>query len=67
MEYDYALRYEGQQTPDGPWVEVIVPAASLAEARAGYEASLPTMIDNPSIRNLQIVYTPKIQWTVWTE
>ncbi|AXH46777.1 hypothetical protein SEA_ACOLYTE_33 [Mycobacterium phage Acolyte] len=67
MEYDYALRYEGLSLPEGSWVEVVALAGSLEEAQAGYDLCLPTTIDNPYLRNLQIVYAPKIPWAVWSE
>ncbi|QGJ89732.1 hypothetical protein SEA_SUPERCHUNK_32 [Mycobacterium phage Superchunk] len=66
-EYDFALRYEGRMEPEGPWIEVLVPATSLEEAQAGYDLSLPTMEGNENLRNLEVVYTPKIKWSVWPQ
>ncbi|AQT28408.1 hypothetical protein KIP30_gp06 [Mycobacterium phage Pistachio] len=60
--YTFAIRYEGQQEPDGEWIEMVAIQANLAQAQAVWDEISPYLADMPNVRDAGIVYTPKIVW-----
>ncbi|AIK68959.1 hypothetical protein SEA_SOYO_6 [Mycobacterium phage SoYo] len=65
--YTFAIRYEGQQEPDGEWSEVIALQQSLAQAQSVWADVAPYLESMPNVRNAAIVHAPKIAWIPWTE
>ncbi|AHJ88666.1 hypothetical protein PBI_RHYNO_6 [Mycobacterium phage RhynO] len=64
-EYTFAIRYEGQQEPDGEWTEMVALQPSLAVAQETFASMLPYFESLPNVRNAAIAYTPKINWQPW--
>ncbi|AFU20634.1 hypothetical protein SEA_CHUPACABRA_6 [Mycobacterium phage Chupacabra] len=65
-DYTFAIRYEGQQEPDGPWVEMVAIQNDLAMAQAVWNDMAPYLEAMPNVRNAGIVFTPKINWQPYT-
>ncbi|AFQ97318.1 hypothetical protein FGG47_gp07 [Mycobacterium phage Rebeuca] len=65
-EYTFAIRYEGQQEPDGPWIEMVAIQQSLAQAQQVWDEMSPFLSAMPNVRNAGIAFTPKINWQPYT-
>ncbi|AGM61528.1 hypothetical protein SEA_SOILDRAGON_6 [Mycobacterium phage SoilDragon] len=65
--YTFAIYYEAQAEPEGPWVEMVAIQQNLAQAQEVYDVHVPLLADMPNVRNAAIVHTPKIAWIPWTE
>ncbi|AIS74086.1 hypothetical protein AVV42_gp06 [Mycobacterium phage Anubis] len=60
--YTFAIYYEAQAEPEGPWVEMVAVQQNLAQAQEVYDAHVPLLAGMSNVRNVMLAYTPKIEW-----
>lgn len=72
-DYTFGVQYESLAHPDydredpESWRTFSMPVESLLEAHELKDQYVNAYANNNNIRNIEVVYTPKIVWSAWSD